>query len=95
MPNLKIKKGPTPLEEEIARVMDDMAHVYTGSEEYALLLERLERLTKLKEDRFRDKITPDGVLMVVGNLLGVGIIVGYEHAHVITSKALGQLLKTK
>lgn len=95
MPSLPFKKGPTPLDEAIDRIMNDMTTVTPGSEEYATLLERLERLTKLKTDTRRQPISPDTVLTVVGNLLGVGVIVSYEHAHVITSKALGQLLKTK
>jgi hypothetical protein len=58
------------------------------SEDYATMLNRLERLYKLKEKNAPRQISPDTLLIVAGNILGILVIVAYEHSHVVTSKAL-------
>lgn len=37
----------------------------------------------------------DAILTAATSLVGIAIIVGYEHAHAVTSKALGFVLKPK
>ena len=66
-----------------------------ASEEYEAQLKQVERLHKLlmdEEDR-KQRVTPDGLLTVAGNLLGIGIIVKHEEFSTITSKALSLVLK--
>lgn len=43
----------------------------------------------------RFKVTHDTLAIVAGNLLGIAIVVGYERAHVLTSKAFANVLKTR
>jgi hypothetical protein len=76
------------LEKTIVELQHQMQNADADSEEYATMLNRLERLTKLKKPRFLDKISPDTMFIVGGNLVGIVIIVAYEHSHIITSKAL-------
>lgn len=76
------------LENTIAELEIDMRTKDGDSEEYATMLNRLERLYKLREKHARKRINPDTLLVVGGNLIGILIIVGYEHSHVISSKAL-------
>lgn len=59
------------------------------SDEYKKIVEQLEKLTKIASSNKGDKVSKDGLLAVVGNLLGIGIIVGHERFAVITSKAIG------
>lgn len=59
------------------------------SEEFKKIVDQLERLNKIAATNSRDKISPDGVIAVLGNLAGIGIIVGHERLAVITSKAIG------
>lgn len=59
------------------------------SDEYKKIVDQLERLNKISATNSRDKISPDGVIAVLGNLAGIGIIVGHERLAVITSKAIG------
>lgn len=54
----------------------------------------LERIKALQETE-KSRISPDTLAIVGGNLLGILIMVGYERAHVMTSKGLGMLLRTK
>lgn len=76
------------LDRTIIELQNDMQTRDADSDEYATMLNRLERLQKLKKPRFFEKISPDTMIIVAGNLVGIVIIVAYEHSHVVTSKAL-------
>ena len=41
------------------------------------------------------RVSPDTMAIVAGNLLGIALIVGHERMNVVTSKALGFVLKSK
>ena len=75
------------LDELIERVVEDMQMFGPESEEYPKLVNTLERLHKLKAEKKPSRVSPDTVAIVLGNLLGILIIVMYEEKHVITSKA--------
>lgn len=78
----------TYLDELITRVVDDMQMFGPESEEYPKLVTHLAALRKLEADKKPSRVSPDTVVIVLGNLLGILIIVMYEHTGVITSKAL-------
>lgn len=85
------------LEAQINKVLAEMQTVGTDSPKYPAMLETLKELYKLKEVDYADKpkaLSTDTVLQVAGSLVGIVIIVGYERAHVLTSKALNHLVKT-
>jgi len=65
------------------------------SNEYAALLVTLERLYKLLPPKKENAISKDAVLAVAGNLLGILLILNFEKAGVVTSKAVGFILKSK
>jgi ribosomal protein L18E len=48
----------------------------------------LERRATIKKG-----VSRDTVVIVAGNLLGIGMILGFERASVVTSKALGFVLR--
>lgn len=83
------------LDATITELMNDMKTMDGDSDEYATCLNRLERLTKLKKPRFYEKLSPDTLLLVGSNILGILIIVSYEHGHVIGSKALSHIIKPR
>lgn len=80
------------LDHAISVVFTEMAGESSDSEEYAKMVEQLIRLYSLKPKPKR--ISPDTLAIVVGNLVGVLIIVGYERAHIVTSKATNFVLKS-
>lgn len=63
---------------------------------YKTLIENLNALYALKEKEVspRERISVNALLGVVGTLVGIGTIVGYERAHVLTSKALSLLSRS-
>lgn len=86
-----ITRTPRPkseLEKAIDSLLARMANSQEESEEYAQMADQLVKLYKLKEHDAPSRISKDTMVLVAGNLVGILIIVGYERAHVVTSKAL-------
>lgn len=93
---LKIVKGKSSiLDDEISRVRLKMLGVDPNSEEYESLLAIFERLIRLQKDEVSNRVSPDTIAVVAANLLGILVIVGYEQGHVIASRGLQMLLRTK
>lgn len=91
----KADNSHAALDTTITELMNDMQTHDGDSEEYATMLNRLERLVKQREKLSPRRFSPDTLLIVGGNLLGILIIVAYEHKNVITSKAMSQLGKLR
>lgn len=83
----------TNLEKEIDNVLEVMSVMKTDSKEYAETVKCLETLYKAKSGEKQSGISPDTIAIVAGNLLGIVLILSYEKANVITSKALGFIIK--
>jgi len=79
----------------IARVTDDMEMYGPESEEYSTSMAYLERLHALKAESKPERVSRDTIALVVGNIIGILVIVAYEQKHVMTSKAFGTILKTR
>jgi len=65
----------------------------SGSKEYEPMMDYLERLYKLKALDKQERISPDTIAIVAGNLLGIGLILNHERLGHITSKALGFVIR--
>lgn len=91
----KTPRPNTGLEEAISRLHADMQTVDPNTEAYTKMAKNLGKLYKLraldKEDKYRP--SPDTLALVLANLLGIVIIVGYEQKNVIASKALSFVQK--
>ena len=83
--------------QEHERTLKDLENIrLSAAHEEAMAaaeLEREERLKALGAPWW--KPSGDTLAIVLGNLVGIAVIVGYERGHVMTSKALGSLFKTK
>lgn len=89
------KKNEERLDSLTSRVVEDM-HLYgPDSEEYSKMVKHLETLNRMKSQKWWTRVSWDTVLIVLGNLLGILIIVAYEERNVISSKALSMTQKTK
>lgn len=65
------------------------------SEEYKKIVDQLDRLNKIALSNRSERVSKDGVIAVLGNLLGIGLILKHEQLHTITSKALGFVIKSR
>lgn len=91
----KKETEPTPIDEQIAVVLQCMTEATPDSGEYQMLLRHLERLTELKTNNRRPPVSRDTMALIAGNLLGILVIVAYEQKHVMTSKGFSQIIKPK
>jgi hypothetical protein len=86
---------PHPLDVAITALISDMQAYGPETKEYAVMLSELERLYSLKAENRRMSVSPDTVAIVMGNLVGILIIVAYERGNVMTTKAKDYILKPK
>lgn len=90
-----IKTQPTVLDETIDAALSELKELKTNDPAYQTTLDRVKELYKLKEQNTPKRVSPDTMVLVAGNLAGIVLILGYERAHVVTSKALGFVLKSR
>lgn len=83
----------TKLEREIDSVIETLSDMDKDSDEYAAIVDNLEKLIKAKSCEKDKSISYDTIAIIAGNLLGIALILGYEKANVITTKALGFVIK--
>jgi hypothetical protein len=89
------KKENTPLENAIARVQSYLESQEIDSDDYAKALKHLSELHKMKEAEKPSRVSPDTMLTVGANLVGILLIIRHEHVNVISSKAMSTLMKPK
>jgi len=87
------KDRRSKLEKEIDLILDEMRGIEATTSEYLIRLNNLERLHKMNNEIKNRKVKPDTIAIVMTNLIGIGMILGYERVNIITSKALGFVLR--
>lgn len=85
----------TELEKEYDRAVERLKTYEIGTKEYDELLAFVERLRQLvdSEKKTKPAVSPDTIVGGVLALAQIGVIVGYERFHNITSKAMGFVTK--
>lgn len=83
------------LESVIDNVLSEMVSVDAGSAEFEKMTDQLVKLHKMKTDDRPPRVSPDVLATVAANLAGILIIVGHERFHIVTSKALGFVLRVR
>lgn len=87
-------RKPSKFDAPMDKLLREMEVHDSDSTEWEKSLAYLERIKALQETE-RRRVSPDTMAIVAGNLLGILIMVGYERGHILTTKALGQLFKSK
>lgn len=96
MTDKKSKNEPDALNKAIDRILAYMESITPNSEEYAKMVGMLDTLYKIKANEKRPpSVDVTAILSIVGNLAGIGLILKHEQLHVIASKALGFVTKTR
>lgn len=81
------------LEKEIDGVIEIMSKETPCTEEYTAMANNLKRLYEAKGVEPKRRVSPDTLMLVACNLLGIVLILTYEKANIITSKALSFVFK--
>lgn len=85
----------TGLDKIIDDLQSEMAGVSGDTPEYAAMADQLVKLMELKANLGPKRISADVKATIAANLAGILIIVGHERVHVLTSKALGFIMKLR
>lgn len=88
-------KNIAGIETVIGLVTEELVKATPGTDEYAKIVELLERLNKIASSRKSDPVSKDGLIAFIGNLAGIGLILNHERLHVITTKALSFVTKSR
>lgn len=83
------------LNDAIIRLHNELVDTPAGTDEYSAILKNLDQLYKIKNETRSNRVKPDTIAMVGGNLAGILMIVGHERANVVTSKALSFITKLR
>ena len=89
---------PSDLDMAIANAHLELSQTSIFEEDYATIMAHLTSLYRLKELEPKSEIfgvSKDTCAIIAGNLLGIGLILSHERAHVITTKALSFVSKLK
>lgn len=86
-------KAEQTIDLEINKVFERMAKEDISGVEYETYLSDIERLTNLKVIMTERQVSKDTLVIVGANLLGIALILGYEQMHVVSSKALGFVIR--
>ena len=87
--------------EGLKKAIDDalleLAMTKPNTEDYATILEKIERLYKLKgpEKEPRKRLSPDALIAGVVSLAGIVLVANAEHVGAVTSKAFSIIVKPK
>lgn len=92
-----INLEPAWIDEEIQSVIHQMQSFVADSPEYNTMFDKLERLyqMKLKDKPEKKSVSPDALIAAGASIGGVILILGFEKANVLTSKAIGFIVKPK
>ena len=83
------------LEEELVRVLAELPMHQAGSQEYAKLMNSVERIHSMMDVKSPSPVSRETLLTVGANILGILLIIKHEDVNVITSKALGFVIRVK
>ena len=88
-------KQKTPLDTLIDDQVQKLAEVGLHDEKADEILTRIEKLHKMSTAQRSHRVSPDTMVTVAANLVGIALIIKHEHVNVITSKAMSMLPKLK
>lgn len=90
----KTKPEPTHLEKVIDLTLSQLEDLGPETEEFAKVVTQLSELHSMlpKKEAF---MKPEALIAVAGNLAGILAILSYERVNVVTSKALGFVMKSR
>lgn len=83
------------LDEVIDAVQSELLKTAPTDAEFPKMVEQLDKLYKIKSQSGPDRVSKDALLAVAGNLAGIVAILQFERVHVVTSKAIGFVMKSR
>lgn len=93
---LKIKSNePNELDTVIKTLLIQMDDTSPTTPEFATMADQLTKLYKLKETDSPKRVSPDTLVNAAASLGGILLIIAYEQKHIMLSKALSFVTKSR
>jgi hypothetical protein len=83
------------LEDVIRAALKQLIDEPLGTDDYDRKVDQIAKLYDLKKHSASDKVSKDTLATVCANLAGILLILNYERMHVVTSKAVGFVMKPR
>lgn len=83
------------LQDLIDHVAGQMDTYDAHSDEYAAMADQLKKLYAMKNEKKNNRVSADTAVVVAGNLAGIALILYFERVGIVTSKALGFVMKPR
>lgn len=87
------KENKVNFQTEIDRALASLHELPIESEEYAKAIKNIEVLCAARAQKANDAPSMDTLLTIGANILGILVILNYEQAHILTSKAVSFIIK--
>lgn len=88
-----------PLDETIENLISEIKNLEVGTDKYNTAVVSLKTLMELRAAEQavakQHLVSPEKIADIAANLLGIGLILGFEKANVVTSKGLGFVPRIK
>lgn len=83
------------LQNVIDHALIDITGHDPATDEFSRAVDQIAKLHKMKESENPSRVSPDTLVLAATNIAGIVLIIKHEHFNVITSKALGFVLKPR
>jgi len=91
----KFLESKSPVDKEIDLLFFKLKGYEPESDEYKQTLDRIVSLQKLNFETKRKPLSADTLAIVIANLTGIVMILKHEELNVISTKAVGFLLRAR
>lgn len=88
-------KTPTGIDIAIENLLSELQGFTADADEYSKMTIQLERLHAMKVAETPCRVDPNTIAVIVGNVIGIVLILKFERMNVITSKAMLFVSKLK
>lgn len=95
MSDTQTSKTEPSLEQAINRLLTKLETMDPTTDDYSKTADQLEKLYKMRTHKKANTLSMDSLVAAGASIAGIVLILSYEHAHVVTSKALGFVFKVK
>lgn len=92
---IKLPVAKTGLDEAIEEALKELKGHEAHTEDYAKIVDQLTKLSEIQDKKTSDRLSKDTLALVLGNLLGIAMIIKHEETAVLVSKALPFIGRTK
>ena len=89
------KQHKEALDKAIHSVLTEMEGFTADQPEFEKMVEQLDKLYKIRASIAPSLVSPEAIVSIIANLSGIGMILGFERTHAMTTKALGFVSKPR